>query len=338
MSEDRVSLFEGGMGLYGFVALGPVRWQKEKSMKRNRVIAGLSVLLVAMVSPAAALPVMPERQLRMPSSPDLIVEGPAVSQGSSGWKNHTWIVRNNGKGDSTQSSLVVTCQEVYTEKAKKLPGYYEECADRKTAVVPPLQKDGGSAPIVITDAARYYEADKSKFRLRFTATVDPGGANSESNERNNQAVFTDENFSGPPPLPPPPGFKSGVVSRPGALGLPKPQVTLKTQNPWVPGQPVWIQVTNSGLVDAPAFQVSVSCERRNFKRMQGKFGSLGKTKECDFYALPTAALELPDGLAVGKWKSIWLLQVKSESGPLPEHEVKFLTYGVDGNPLVLKNY
>jgi hypothetical protein len=157
-----------------------------------------------------------------------------------------------------------------------------------TKSVPPLQKKTGSYSFIASsygaDLGSGGQTTAPKYRLRFTAKVDPSNAIKEVDDTpaSNQKVVVVENFSGPPPNSlleasrglgvslggtssgkKPGDSTGGTPSASGSAGssAAKPQawLTLTTDKPYKAGETVWILAKNNSNVASPAAKVKLTC-------------------------------------------------------------------------------
>lgn len=254
--------------------------------------------------------------------PDLVLEGPVESGSDSGvgvvWKQQTWTVKNVGSADSATSSLQVTCEVVYIT-----PNSKTKCGGG-TKSMPPLQKKTGSYSVIASsygaDLGSGGQTTAPKYRLRFTAKVDPSNAIKEVDDTpaSNQKVVVVENFSGPPPSSLPvarsapavglsdtssgrkPGDSStgGTPSAAGSAGPsaanPLARLTLSTDKPYKAGETVWILAKNNSSMASPAAKVKLACVW-----LAGKWVN----KECGFPALKSREFPVPP-LLPGQFQAI----------------------------------
>jgi hypothetical protein len=266
---------------------------------------------------------------------DLVVEGPVVSPGpgwGATWKTHTWTVKNVGKADAPATDLRIRCQVVYKVSDQTYCGYGKE-APGELFPVPPLSKGTGVYVLKISKATNIAGAGQSYHRFRLAATVDPKTLVSESNEKNNRTFFVVENFSGA--LPPKPLVEAGdpatvqaqrsdatVDAKASASVEIKPRLTLVTDKPWKPGQPVWVIAKNLGPAATPAAQVRMTC-----KILVGGF-------PCSFYGMQwqPRMFSIP-ALKKNEFHAFFQFGTVASA---PHHQATFHPVGVAGQDLVLK--
>jgi hypothetical protein len=119
---------------------------------------------------------------------------------------HVYAVSNVGVVSAPATKMKFVCEVLYTDSS------LNRCAaGAPTAFYPvPALAKGASVDVTISPAATFkapalpvQNPPLSRWRLRFTATVDPDNTILEANEINNAYVHVSESFDGPPPTPTP---------------------------------------------------------------------------------------------------------------------------------------
>jgi hypothetical protein len=192
--------------------------------------------------------------------------------------SHTWTVTNAGPKRSHSVTFALGCEDNRGEGGEVSCGLWDVAVP-----VPPLAP-GESFPISsagqgwdpvatidrVQSPAEPEELVLEPHWLRFTATVDPDGANLDVDRANNAAEYVLAN------MPRHPGLIEAATEKAtdvrdaideagqGRLGdmatrWKTRRYEIATEDPWVPGTPVWILVQNVSDRRAPESTVRVDC-------------------------------------------------------------------------------
>ncbi|HKY61633.1 MAG TPA: hypothetical protein VJP59_11545 [Gemmatimonadota bacterium] len=231
----------------------------------------------------------------IPKLPDLVVEGPVVTEippvSTPGqnivwhWKRHEWTVRNLGPGDAPSSALRLRCQDGSPPEEAYCAAGDHNWANFPNVPIPPLAP-GGSYKVSSdsyvqggsSGAVMVFQEVKSEdpaapgkilpYAIRFTAAIDPDDTVDELNESNNQTKYDDavgKTFGAKVAFTPPKpsALRADPSQAPSMLVPGGPQIlpvlSLSTEKTWTPGTSMWLLAKNVGGFAAPPSQVKGEC-------------------------------------------------------------------------------
>ncbi len=231
----------------------------------------------------------------VPMLPDLVVEGPVVTElppfSTPGqnvvWhgKRHEWTVRNLGPGSAASSALRFRCQDSNPPEEAYCAAGDHNWPNIPDAPIPPLAQGGsykvssesymkaGSGVVIMIQEVKSEDPTAPgtilPYAIRFTATIDPNDTVDELNESNNQTKYDDaqgKTFGAKVVAitqPKPSALRADPSQAPSMLVPGGPQIlpvlSLSTEKPWTPGTSMWLLAKNVGGFAAPPSQVKGEC-------------------------------------------------------------------------------
>jgi hypothetical protein len=294
-----------------------------------RILATLVTASLSVISPAIA------SNIGAPK-PDLTVGAPSVKL-SSAPSAHApliaqWTVRNKGAAASPPSHLELRCTLLYAQDN------LTQCLSLSSIDIPPLAVgDSYTTPGKVAATVEAFHM-AGKYRFTLTARVDPNNQIAESDEQNNSATFTAENFQGPAP--------SNISAAPVAQVAPVMQLATNPAQ-WDPAKSAWIELKNVGPYDAPHLAVQARCFRGSHSigiTVEPSFGPADE-KPCSFVVVTTPNMTASTDvapIAKGQFKAIYelksfVLQASANAPAYVPMEVRFHLVGAKCPDLILSN-